>query len=237
MDILKTLDKETLQSFKINVANERLVSSNEAYIKVIVDENGEMKMEEGSILEYLTESQTLKSNTNVSINSSTNTDRGWIRIFTSVFEMNPTTGRATAGFTWLTTPSPRMRAVVGIGLRSGVVTSGTTSGFYNHTSPNKSYNYKFKSIDINETGVGTTANYRLTTSDYLSEANDYTFIQTNFTKEGNSEGATATYGHQRFQISVTPSFSIDRNGVISFSGSISFLTYYRQASGYASINW
>ena len=76
MDILKTLDKETLQSFKINVANERLVSSNEAYIKVIVDENGEMKMEEGSILEYLTESQTLKSNTNVSINSSTNTDRG-----------------------------------------------------------------------------------------------------------------------------------------------------------------
>lgn len=102
MDILKSLDKETIKSYRTNVANEKYFSSNETYIKVTIDENNEMHMEESSLSEYLMESQLMKSDTGVSINSSTNTNRGWINIFTSVFERTATTGRATASFTWLT---------------------------------------------------------------------------------------------------------------------------------------
>lgn len=238
MDILKSLDKETIKSYRTNVANEKHFSSNESYIKVTIDENNEMHMEESSLSEYLMESQLMKSDTGVSINSSTNTNRGWINIFTSVFERTATTGRATASFTWLTPPSPRMRAVVGIGLRNGVVISNTTSGYYYHTSPDKTYKYTFNASDIGESGGGTTANYRLTTSNYLSEARDFTFIQVNFMKEGNSEGATANYAHQKIQISWTPTFAISRDGMFSLSGGISFLTYYKQTlGGYASISW
>ncbi len=233
MDVLAFVDVEMLDSLIYAAENNEVIDSSEAYIKVTMDETGDISMSTASYQEYLRD--TVGS---YSVNASTtDSSSGWMRFYTTVLSVNSTTGQASCSFKWLTSPSPRLKDVVGLALRNGTVKSGTANGFYSHSSPNTKYYHTFTSSEIRESGEGVTANFKLKLTDYVSEASDFAFIQTNFIKEGKSEGVTGTYAHQKFQLAVSPSFSINRQGLISISSGLKIVTYYVQDTGYVSIMW
>lgn len=229
VEVLVFLDTETIQSLYQDITMNRFVSATDSYIKVVETESGDIIMEEATYEQYLMD--------NMSRVSTTNESSGWMRFHTTVYEVDSTTGLASCAFTWLTPPSPRMADVVGVSLRNGTTKAGTAYGFYSHTSPNDNYNYTFTSSDIRETGEGVTAEFDLRISDYVSETNDFIFLCLNFTKDGAAEGVTGTYAHQKISFTFSPSFSIDRTGVISLSSGIDIISYYAQKSGYVDIVW
>lgn len=228
-DALYTLDSATINSLYIDAVNNTLISSNDTYVKVETTEAGDMIMYEATYNQYLQETSSRISKTDES--------SGWMRFHTTVFEVDSRTGQASCAFTWLTPPSPRMKDVIDVSLRQGTVNYDTANGFYTHSSPNDNYSYTFKARDMEETGAGVTANFKLRLSDYVYDTHDYAFLRFNFTKEGTSEGVNGTYAHQKLSIAFNPSFSIDRYGVISASGGFSIVNYYVQEKGYVSINW
>jgi hypothetical protein len=62
------------------------------------------------------------------------------------------------------------------------------------------------------------------------------FMKANIYKEGRSEGLNGTYGHQRVSMALSPSFNIDRSGVLSCVG-VNIGMTYDQFKGYTSIAW
>lgn len=54
--------------------------------------------------------------------------------------------------------------------------------------------------------------------------------------KGRSEGLNGTYGHQRVSMALSPSFNIDRSGVLSCVG-VNIGMTYDQFKGYTSIAW
>lgn len=229
IDALYNLDSETINSLYTDAVNNKLVSSNDTYVKIETTETGDMIMYEATYNQYLQETRSRIGKTDES--------SGWMRFHTTVFEVDSRTGQASCAFTWLTPPSPRMRDVIGVSLRQGTVNYDTANGFYTHRSPNDNYSYTFKASDMEETGAGVTVNFQLRISDYVNDTSDYAILRFNFTKEGTSEGVNGAYAHQKISLALNPSFSINRNGIISASGGISLVSYYIQEKGYVSINW
>lgn len=229
VSILETLDADTQTSLLADATNNRLVSSAETYVKITIDENNNTIMEEASYSDYLTETKTRVSNTDET--------SGWMRFHTSVLEVDDTTGQATCAFTWLTPPPERFTDVVGLALAQGTVKMNTSEGFYRYVSPIESYHYDFTSADITEHGHGITCEVNLPASDYSYGTTDFIFLSTHFYKEGNSEGVVGTYAHKRLALALGLDFSIDRAGAISWSSSLSIVTYFTQESGYVSIEW
>lgn len=228
--VLKTLDPEMIQSLYNDVTSNKLISSTDTYVKVTTSDAGDIVMEKASFKQFLNETKGKTA-------SNTDASSGWMKFHLTVYEINSTTGQATCAFTWLTSPSPRMKDAVGVSLRNGTVIHNTANGFYNHTAPKVNYTYDFKASDIEETGAGATAKFRLRLCNYISGITDYAFLRVNFTKEGNSEGVNGTYAHQKISISLNPSFSINRSGRISISGSTGITNNYTQETGYVSIVW
>lgn len=230
MDVLYDLDSETVDSLYEDVANNRLVGASTSYAKIYTTESGEVVMEPASYQEYLSRSGPPKTDTDES--------SGWMRFYTTVYEVDDNTGLASCSYTWLTPATPRLTDVVGISLRNGTVDNDTTSGFYRHSTSNGSETNPFGAADIDEHGGGVVASFRLAGADDFSTEGDYAFIRVNFTKEGNAEGVNGSYAHQRIKFSFNPSYSIDREGWISFAGGLpNISTYYVQDCGYVSITW
>lgn len=233
LDVVRSLNEEMLLELYEDVENNRLVGSEQSYIKITETDDGSVTMQESSFEQYLSEIATQASNEEQDEDESS----GWMRLVTTVSEVDYNTGEAACAFTWLTSPSPRFKDVVGVSLRQGTMDMNTATGFYAHSSPDVSgYIYEFQPADINERGAGATARFKLKITDYISGVSDTAFLKIRFTKEGNSEGVNGTYAHQTISLVINPSFSIDRNGVITPSG-LEFLQHYKQASGYVSINW
>ena len=223
------LSPDILDSLVEDAENNRLVSSSEKYVKIVVDENNDLKMEESTYNEYLYDIRTRANDTD--------TSSGWMKFYTSVFEVNNTTGQASCAFTWLTPPSPRMTDVIGLSLTQGTFDYNTANGFYLHTSPNDNYEHQFTAGEITESGHSVICEVDLRNSDYISGTYDYMFIRANFAKEGTSEGVNGTYGHQKVGLALGLEFSLSRNGILSWSSSLQIATYYTQDKGYVSIRW
>lgn len=233
VEVLETLDQPMLQSLINDMTNYDVVSSESKYIKIITNNKTETSRTiEGSYEQYISEIMSP-----IPFISDTDESSGWLRIHTTVIDKNNTTGQASCAFTWLTPPSPRQTDVMGLALTQGTFVHNSANGFYTHTSPNKDRTINYSSRSFDQEGHSINCKVKLELSDYLSEANDFMFLRSDFYKEGNSEGVNGVYGHKKWGLSINPSFSLSRAGVFSISGGFEFVDYYQQEKGYVSIHW
>lgn len=159
-----------------------------------------------------------------------------MRINTTILDYG-SYAQISASYTWLTRPNFRLRDVLGLSITQGTVIEGTADGFYTYKTAQGTYTTDFSDTSslFDYEGHGLVRPVALAKPDY-PVTYDFMFLKCNIYKESNSEGLNGAYGHQRLSISFTPSFNIDRSGVLSCVG-LSIGMAYDQFKGYTSISW
>ena len=231
MDVLITLDKNTIDSLADGIDEKNQVSSQTTYIKLTETMDGNIIVTEETYSEYLAETRRRATDSN-----------SWIKVQTLLIEIDEKNAEASSSFTWLTRPACRLSDAIGLSIINGTIVAQTANGFYTYKARESSTT---KTVYIADSdfvyeGHSVHATVDLVPNGINSPNNvidsDYMFLRAKFYKQGSSEGLNGAYAHMRLGISTPPSFSLNSKGKFTIdSGSIDL--YYDQFKGYTSAYW
>lgn len=222
-EYLNTLSENKIQSLLDSLNSAQSIKTEESYIKIVYDENGQSYFQESSEQEYLYEKQIRATDQN-----------GWMKIHTTIIDRDYRTAEVSSAFTWLVRPKIRLTDVIGLSVTQGTFIQNSADGFYSYVTSQGAFTEDFWG-GFDYQGHGITKNVALARPDYPVNS-DFMFIRGRIYKEGNSEGLNGAYGHKRISLSFNPSFKIDRQGFLSAVGVNVGMTYDTY-KGYTSSYW
>jgi hypothetical protein len=223
--IFETLPTDIQSSLTNDIENIIDYSTQTTYIKVSHTDSGERISSQSTYQDYLKASTLSDPDEN-----------DWMRVQASIINKG-SYAQVSAAYTWLTRPAFRMNDVIGLSLTQGTIQDNTADGFYTYTTAKGSVTTEFSDTPskFDYEGHGLVRKVVLAKPDYPVNS-DFMFMKANIYKEGRSEGLNGTYGHQRVSMALSPSFNIDRSGVLSCVG-VNIGMTYDQFKGYTSIAW
>lgn len=232
-DDVLTMSDDELARFAEDLDTVSVVSTTTEYWE-FTEVDGEIIAEERSENDYL------RYSNGYATQASNSGGSDWLSITTNIYSVNSTKGATSATYTWLTVPSFRLNDYAALTITKGVINQGSAWGnykcVYNQNGTQKTYTYSFSSSDLTYGAGGNNrsvaAKKRLYVPDY-PVVKDSFYLYYNFTKSGSSDGACASYAHQKLSINVSPSLTIPAGGAITITPALGFST----TSCYSSVNW
>ena len=199
--IISELPAETRLQLSNGINQGNVIASDETYVKISYNENGEPLTQKANVQEHVASALTQHTDSN-----------DWMKIHTTIVDKG-SYAQVSATFTWLIRPAFRMKDVIALSVAQGTVIDDSAEGFYMYTT-SQGCVYTPLTSGFDYQGHGIVRNVTLAKPNNPVKS-DIFFIKANIYKEGSSERLNGTYGHQRLSIVLNPNFSVARTGVLS----------------------